>query len=254
MAVEGAAGEGVDDLFDFGGDDVAVDEIGVVEDRAEEAFGEQVLHEHFVDGLVVQVGVERLAANAGEAVKSGDETLILAVFFFDDVEQVAREFGDTRFELQHCCLEAFDVRLGVSEELLQCILHVVDAGHVEVKDFAFALVEHGAARVLEDGVGERVVLLDLVGDLFVEVAFRPLGLPVAAPQVVGVAHDAIGPDAAFDGLFVYQRPADLARPIRQQVMEGRAQGQFMTCLAFILVQLFVVPANGFSERGGVECG
>ena len=59
VAVEGAAGQGLDDLLDFGGDDVAIDEVGIVEDGAEEAFGEQVLHQHLIDGVAAHVGVKR---------------------------------------------------------------------------------------------------------------------------------------------------------------------------------------------------
>lgn len=51
MTVEGAAGEGIDDFFDFGGDGVAPDKIGVVENGAEEAFSQQMLHEHLVDHI-----------------------------------------------------------------------------------------------------------------------------------------------------------------------------------------------------------
>ena len=41
-----SGGDGVDDLFDFGGDDVAAEEFVVVEDLAEDALGEQMLDEH----------------------------------------------------------------------------------------------------------------------------------------------------------------------------------------------------------------
>ena len=46
---------------------------------------------------------------------------------------------------------------------------------------------------------------------------------------------------------------NLARSIGQQVMECCTQGQFMIRLAFVLIQLFIVAPDGFSERGSVEC-
>lgn len=46
MAVEGAAGKRLDHLFDLDGDDIAVHEIGMVEDGMEEMFGQEVLHQH----------------------------------------------------------------------------------------------------------------------------------------------------------------------------------------------------------------
>lgn len=176
------------------------------------------------------------------------------MFAVDDGEQVVRQFGDAPFELQHCRLEFFDVRLGIAEEGLQEVLYVVDSGHVQVEFFTFALVEDGAARVLEDGVGEGVVFLDFFGDLAVKVAFGAFGFPVAAPQVVDIAQHAIGPDAALDGLFVHQRPADLARAVGQQVVEGRAQGEFVAGVTFILFQFFIIAPDGFAERGGVGRG
>ena len=40
------------------GDDVALHKVGVVEDAAEDALGEQVLDEHLLDGRVGDVGVD----------------------------------------------------------------------------------------------------------------------------------------------------------------------------------------------------
>ncbi len=51
-----------DHLFHFGSDDVAVREFIVVEDAAEQPFGEQVLDEHLVHGVAADVRVQgRLA-------------------------------------------------------------------------------------------------------------------------------------------------------------------------------------------------
>src|SRR5688572_7968876 len=47
VAVEAVAGHGQHDLFDLGGDDVAADELGVVENLADQPLGQDVLDEHF---------------------------------------------------------------------------------------------------------------------------------------------------------------------------------------------------------------
>src|SRR6185437_952765 len=57
-AVESAPGQGVDDFFDLGGDDIAAVKVGVAKDFADEALGEQVLDEHLIDGGDGDVGVE----------------------------------------------------------------------------------------------------------------------------------------------------------------------------------------------------
>jgi hypothetical protein len=61
-----ACGDGADDLFDLGGDDVAIEEFLIVEDLAEDALGEEMLDEHLADGVVVEVGIDGLAAEFGE--------------------------------------------------------------------------------------------------------------------------------------------------------------------------------------------
>ncbi len=70
-AAETAAGEGADDFLYFAGDDVALGEVGVVEDFAEDALGEQVLDEHFFDGVVGEVGVDGVAHERFEVGEGG---------------------------------------------------------------------------------------------------------------------------------------------------------------------------------------
>ena len=62
VAREVLGGDRLDDFFDFGGDDVALEELVVVEDLAEDALGEEVLDEHLLDGGVGEVGIDGLAA------------------------------------------------------------------------------------------------------------------------------------------------------------------------------------------------
>ena len=65
-----------DDLVDLMGDDVALDEIGVVEDFAEDALGEQVLDDHLLHRGIGEIGVEGLAAEIGEVVEGLDEARV----------------------------------------------------------------------------------------------------------------------------------------------------------------------------------
>src|SRR5205085_9572570 len=82
---------------------------------------------------------------------------------------------------------------------------------VEAAGLGAVLIQDGPAGVLEDGVGERVLAVDLLADFGVEVIVGVLGLPVAAGQVVGVAQGAVGDDgpaAGLEPLLGDQRPAD----------------------------------------------
>ncbi len=78
------AGERVNDLFNFSGDDVAAGEFRIVEDPAEDTLGEQVLDEHGLDRVVRQVGIDGLAAEQDEALKAGDELFVGLALFFND--------------------------------------------------------------------------------------------------------------------------------------------------------------------------
>ena len=85
VAIEGATGELGNDLFDFGGDHVALAEIRVVENFAKDAFGEQVLHEHALNGIFREIGVDGLLAERVEIGESAGECGTLQALFFDQL-------------------------------------------------------------------------------------------------------------------------------------------------------------------------
>ena len=62
MTVEGTAGECLDYFPDFNRDDVAIHEVGILKDGAEETLGQKMLHKHLVDNIFTDLGVKRLAA------------------------------------------------------------------------------------------------------------------------------------------------------------------------------------------------
>src|SRR5262245_1710357 len=92
------------DFLDLLRDDVALDEVRHVEDFAEDAFGEDVLDDHLLDGFEGDVGIERAAAEGAEVFKGGDEFLVGLAFLFDegfearaDLRDAFLEFGDGFF-------------------------------------------------------------------------------------------------------------------------------------------------------------
>ena len=89
VAAEDAGIERGDDLFNLLRDDVALHEIRHVENLAEDALGEDVLDDHFLDGLDGDVGIERTAAKRAEILKRGDEFFVGLAFLFDEVFQAA---------------------------------------------------------------------------------------------------------------------------------------------------------------------
>ena len=77
----------------LGGDSVAVDKIVVVEDGAEDTFGQQVMHQHLINGRITQVGIEPDTADSREVRKCREKSLILLTFYIDDLPQIVRQFG-----------------------------------------------------------------------------------------------------------------------------------------------------------------
>ena len=100
----------VDDFFDFGGDDVAAGEVGIVEDRAEDALGQQVLDEHLLDGFVGEVGVDGLAAEGVEGIEALDEGGIGASLLLDILLDRLGELRDVVLEVGDGFVPLLDVR------------------------------------------------------------------------------------------------------------------------------------------------
>ncbi len=65
--------------FLLGGNDIAAREVLVVENLADQPFGDQVLHQHLIDGGPADVRVERLLADGEETVECSLELLVLLV-------------------------------------------------------------------------------------------------------------------------------------------------------------------------------
>ena len=83
VAAEVLGGKGVDDLFNFVGDDVSFNKIRIFENVPENPFGEKMLNKHLLDRLYRQFRVDRLAAQVVKIIKRGNETFVAGAFGFD---------------------------------------------------------------------------------------------------------------------------------------------------------------------------
>src|SRR5258708_39417725 len=80
-------------------------ELRVVENLADETFGEQVLHQHFIDGGDADVGIERLLAEREKAIEGGLELLVGLVRLGDFLDLLLGEFRHALLELIDGLLE-----------------------------------------------------------------------------------------------------------------------------------------------------
>jgi hypothetical protein len=93
-------------------------------------------------------------------------------------------------------LEAFDVRLGPGVKLVEQVGEGLRVGQVEAVDLLPVLVKDRLPGVLKDGVAVRVALLDLLGNLDIQIVVGVLGSPVAVLEVEVVAERTVGRDAS----------------------------------------------------------
>lgn len=201
LAVESATGQGANDLLDLGGDDVAADEIGVVEDGAEEALGEQVLHEHFGDFCLADLRVEVAAAKSGEVVERRDEGTVLGGFLLDNLQEAGRQLGNAVLKLLNGGLEASNLRLAVGEKAGQEIAQLAVVVQIE-EEALTVLVEDCPPAVLEEGIAQRITGLDFALDFAFEVEVGRLGLPEATnEELVDITKHAIRSQAIGQGLL-----------------------------------------------------
>jgi hypothetical protein len=80
-----------------------------------------VLDEHLADGVVVEVGVDGLAAERGEGMEVFAEGGILLVLGFEDGGDAAGEVGDLVGELGDVFFPVGNVGIAVVEKELECL-------------------------------------------------------------------------------------------------------------------------------------
>ena len=196
-----ARGDGLDHLLDLGSDDVALQELLVVEDLAEDALGEKVLHEHLADAVVGEVGVDGLAAEFGEGLKVFAEGGILLELAFEDPGYAFGEIGDLLGELDDGFFPVDLVRLFVLEEELENLDELFGRGDGVVEGDAVALVEDGVAGGLEEDVAEGIAGVAFALDLFGEVIVGVLGFPEAVDEGEVVDEGAVSAEGFLVGAF-----------------------------------------------------
>ena len=229
-AVEIGAGERVDDLFDFGGDDISAGEVLDIKDAADDALGHQVLDQHFVDGFDADVGVERAAAKLHEFVELALETGVVSVGGVD-----------LGFELPGDFANLLAVRLDRFVEILAGLFFVIEIlaqqrGEVllfadsSAARFIAILIEDSGDGVFEDDVVQRIADRFLVFDFGEEIVAAVFGFPEGERSLPFIDQRAVGADMApalpLCGVFVNQRQLAAAAESGEERSEGAAEIAF----------------------------
>ena len=178
-AVKAEADQSLDYFFQLDGDDVAAGEIGIVENRADQAFGEEVLDEHFIDGRPADVRVQGGLAEGEEVVEGGLKALVALVGGGEDFHQSLGQLGDLGLKLIDGLMEVFDFRLDVGKELIQERGQLLLVGQIKTVSLLASLIEDRLPGVFENGVGQGIAFVDLLLDFGVEIVVRVLGFPEA---------------------------------------------------------------------------
>jgi hypothetical protein len=118
-AGEAAFSQRVDDVFDLRGDGVLPGELGVLEEIAHQALGEEVLYQHLVDLSFGEIGVEGGPAKGDEIGEGFAEGFVLFVGFVDVGVEGLGEVGDAVFEFLHGAAEFAFVGFVVGEETVE---------------------------------------------------------------------------------------------------------------------------------------
>ena len=92
IAVQRSLGQFGDHFFNFGGNNVAASEIRIIENFAEDTFGEQMLHQHALDRFLRQVGIDGLLAECVEIFEASDESRIAFLLLVNSLGNGGGEF------------------------------------------------------------------------------------------------------------------------------------------------------------------
>ena len=109
-AVKGPRREGVNDLFDLGGDDIAAREVWVAEHRAENPLGQKMLNEHLLDRCGREVWVDRRATFCEKTGKGRGEPTTALPFLLNFLRQPTPDRRHLALELRDRLFPLGDLR------------------------------------------------------------------------------------------------------------------------------------------------
>lgn len=166
VAAEHTGIESSDDLFNFLRDDVARNEVGDVENFAKDAFSEDVLDNHLLNGFDGNVRIERATAEGTETFEGGDELLIGLAFGFNELFQTRADLRDSVLEFDDGFFPIGNGRWSEFEEQFENVNEVVGLGQISFEGALSLLIKHGLERFLKENIVTRIASGKLCFDFF----------------------------------------------------------------------------------------
>ncbi|HVO63259.1 MAG TPA: hypothetical protein VMT53_20195 [Terriglobales bacterium] len=111
-----------------------------MKDGAEDALGQQVLHQHALDGFRRKIWIDGLLAQRIELFEAAHESRVSFPLFFDDLEDRAGQFGNALGEFVDRFFPFLDERGAVVEKLVDDLDEIVRSGYVFVRNSCSGLV------------------------------------------------------------------------------------------------------------------
>ena len=230
LAAERLPGEGVNDFFNLAGDDVAVGKLGLAQHGAKQPLGQKVLHQHFFNRLIFDRRVQGFFAERVELLECFGKLRVTYPRPVNDRFEAASKVRDVFFELGDGFVELFNLLVGVRKKAPQQVGKLGRLLNVCVQHHLPVLIQDGPARVFKDGINQRILALDFLLDLRVQIVARVFGFPVAARDFEFILERRIGPaEAAVELLFQQYRPSARLGNGVQQLRKSKPGRLLMQC-------------------------
>ena len=201
-------------------------EIALIEDMAENLFGEDMLDQHFLDIGLRHAGIDGLARLLQERRRSRGKGRVGRIGRVDLLAQGVEHGGEIALELRHGSAELRDLGPLPGEEALQQGGQRIDIAHGAAHYLLPVLDQHRRLGILEDDVGLRIAVPELACDLGIEIVTGILGLPEPVRDAQFVQDAAIGIDLALHPGLVFElgNEDQVLRPgiALEQVLESLA--------------------------------
>ncbi len=240
-----------DDRFDLAGDDVEVGEIRAVEHLAKQAFGQQVLDQHFFHGLHRNIRIDIVLADGDELVKGRDKACVVgSPFGFDQLQEAVANLVDPAAEFLHRLAPFLELGRFPGEKPAQHPDQVFGPRQVFIRGRPAVLIQNRPLRRLKQNIVPGVPGVEFAADFALQVVVRIFGFPDAVDQVKAVHNRPIEKQilaALIQGVLFHQHPVVLVGAIAQQRRKQRRDRALFLGVAFGLPrqppQLRVIRLN-----------